>query len=138
MIAYVDSSVLLRIIVGQPDQLSEWREIERGVASALVEVECLRALDRLRLQGALSDEEGSRMREGVFRYLDSFEVVQVRESVLARAAQPMGVVMGTLDAVHLATALLWRDEVREEPVVATHDRALALGARAFGFQVVGA
>jgi predicted nucleic acid-binding protein len=137
MIAYLDSSVLLRIIVGQPGQLPEWHQIERGIVSALVEVECLRALDRLRLQGSFSDEALTRMREGVFRYLDSFEVVQVREPVLARAAQPMGVMMGTLDAVHLATALLWREEVREEPVVATHDRALALGARAFGFQVVG-
>lgn len=137
MIAYLDSSVLLRVIVGQPGQLSEWSEIERGIVSALVEVECLRALDRLRLQGSFSDEELTRMREGVFRYLDSFEVVQVREPVLARAAQPMGVMMGTLDALHLATALLWREEVRDEPVIATHDRALGLGARAFGFQVVG-
>jgi predicted nucleic acid-binding protein len=138
MIAYVDSSVLLRIIIGQAGQLPEWCEIERGIVSALVEVESLRALDRLRLQGSLNDEELTRMREAVFRYLDSFEMVQVREPVLARAAQPMGVIMGTLDAVHLATALLWREEVCEEPVVATHDRTLALGARAFGFQVVGA
>lgn len=138
MIAYVDSSVMLRVIVGQPGQLSEWPQIQRGIVSALVEVECLRALDRLRLQGSFSDAELSRMREGVLRYLESFEVVQVREPILARAAQPMGLVMGTLDAVHLATALIWRDDVREEPVVATHDRALALGARAFGFQVVGA
>jgi predicted nucleic acid-binding protein len=137
VIAYLDSSVLLRIIVGQPGQLPEWPQIQRGIVSALVEVECLRALDRMRLQGSFSDEELSRMREGVFRYLESFEVVQVREPILARAAQPIGLVMGTLDAVHLATALVWRDEVREEPVVATHDRALALGARAFGFQVVG-
>lgn len=137
MIAYVDSSVLLRILIGQPDPLAEWRDIERGIASALVEVECLRALERLRLQRALNDEELTRMREAVFRYLDAFEIVQLREPILARAAQPMGLVMGTLDAIHLATALHWRDQIREEPVVATHDRVLARGARAFGFQVVG-
>jgi predicted nucleic acid-binding protein len=138
VIAYLDSSVLLRVIVGQPDRLSEWHEIERGVVSALVEVECLRALDGLRLRGWFSDEDLTRMREAIFRYLDSFEVVQVREPVLARAAQPMPVVMGTLDAIHLATALLWRDAVGEEPVMATHDRTLALAARAFGLEVVGA
>ena len=40
MIAYLDSSVLLRVILGQRNALKEWRSIEQGVASALVEVEC--------------------------------------------------------------------------------------------------
>ena len=39
MIAYADSSVILRLILGQPDALSEWPSVERGVASELVEVE---------------------------------------------------------------------------------------------------
>ena len=49
MIAYVDASVLLRFALGQPDALPEWRQIERGVSSALVRTESLRTLDRLRL-----------------------------------------------------------------------------------------
>jgi predicted nucleic acid-binding protein len=49
VIAYVDSSVVLRLVLGQPAALREWRTVDRGVASALVEVECLRTLDRLRL-----------------------------------------------------------------------------------------
>ena len=49
MIVYLDSSVLLRVILGQRNALKEWRSIEQGVASALVEVECLRTLDRVRL-----------------------------------------------------------------------------------------
>jgi predicted nucleic acid-binding protein len=138
MIAYVDSSVLLRIIIGQPNPLAEWSEIEQGIVSAMVQVECLRALDRLRLQGSLTDEELARMREAVFRFIRSFDVVEVRERILSRAAQPMGVAIGTLDAIHLSTALLWRDERGEEPVVATHDRTLALAARGFGMRVVGA
>ena len=39
MIAYVDSSVLLRIVLHQPNRLPAWESIERGVVSALVEVE---------------------------------------------------------------------------------------------------
>lgn len=57
MIAYLDSSVLLRVVLGQPNTLPEWSAVEAGIVSALVEVECLRTLDRLRLLQGLSDDE---------------------------------------------------------------------------------
>jgi len=56
---------------------------------------------------------------------------------LRRAAQPMPIPLGTLDAVHLATALLWQETRDEDLVLATHDRALALAARASGLHVIG-
>jgi len=46
--------------------------------------------------------------------------------------------MGTLDAIHLATALLWRESTSEDLAMATYDRALALGAQARGLRVLGA
>jgi hypothetical protein len=58
--------------------------------------------------------------------------------VLDRAAQPMPTELGTLDAIHLATALLWKDMTREDLVMATHNGALALGAKAHGLTVIGA
>ena len=58
-------------------------------------------------------------------------------TILDRAAQPMPTELGMLDAIHLATALLWRDLTHADVVVATHDTALALGAQAYGFRVVG-
>jgi hypothetical protein len=45
--------------------------------------------------------------------------------------------LGTLDAIHLATALLWKEMTKGDLVMATHDRALALGAQAHGLRVVG-
>ena len=42
MIAYVDASVLLRVALRQPDALPEWRQIEQGIASALIMTESLR------------------------------------------------------------------------------------------------
>jgi hypothetical protein len=138
VIAYVDSSILLRIVLELDDPLPEWNDIERGVTSAISEVECLRVLDRLRLEAELTDESVSEARADMLLVLDSFETVQVTEAIVARAAQPMPIILGPLNAIHLATALLWREVLREEPVVATHHRELALGARAFGFQVVGA
>ena len=45
--------------------------------------------------------------------------------------------LGTLDAIHLATALLWKEMTRVDLVMATYDGALALGAQAHGLPVVG-
>jgi hypothetical protein len=42
-----------------------------------------------------------------------------------------------LDALHLATALLWREQVAEDLVMATHDEALATAAKASGLRVIG-
>jgi len=135
--AYVDSSVVLRLVLGQPGTLAEWRTVRRGVASGLVEVECLRTLDRLRLREGLSDETLAARRSAVFRLLESMDVVEPTRAVLARAAQPLPTELGTLDAIHLATALLWRDREAADLVMATHDATLATAARAVGLHVVG-
>lgn len=137
MIAYLDSSVLLRKVLRQPGALREWAAIRTGVASALAETECLRSLDRLRLRTGLADRDLARRREAVFRLLESLEVVEVTAPVLARAAQPLPTELGTLDAIHLATALLWREHNGSDIVMATHDLALATAARACGLAVVG-
>ena len=121
----------------QPGSLKEWRGIQTGVASALVETECLRTLDRLRLRANLSDRDLSRRRAAVFRLLESMELVEVTAPVLARAAQPLPTELGTLDAIHLATALLWGERIGVGLVMATHDVALGTAARACGLRVVG-
>jgi len=138
MIAYVDASVLLRVALGQPDALPQWSKIERGAASALILVESLSTLDRLRLRTNMDDAELARRRAAVLALIASLELIEVDSMVLERAAQPMPTEIGTLDAIHLVSALLWRDAAAVDPVMATHDGALALAAQAHGMQVVGA
>ena len=138
MIAYVDSSVVLRLIMGQTDSLSEWPRISRGVASELVTVECLRTVDRLSQAYEISRERSLELREAVYRVVETLEVVGLSRSVLARAGQPLPVPLGTLDALHLATALLWSETLDTDLVLATHDRGLARAARACGLAVAGA
>jgi len=135
--AYLDSSVILRVILGQPGRLRQWRKVELGVGSGLVEVECLRTLDRLRLTGILTDKELATRREIVYRLTEEMEIVEPTTVVLRRASQPLPTPLGTLDAIHLATAILWRELRNEELTVATHDRALATAARSTGFRVIG-
>lgn len=137
MIAYVDSSIVLRVVLGQKAALAERREITTGVVSGLVEVECLRTIDRLRLAAQLSDDEIALRREAVYRQLEQFEVVELSTAVLRRASQPLPTPLGTLDAIHLATASIWRETRERDLTVVTHDRVLATAARASGFRVLG-
>jgi uncharacterized protein len=138
MIAYVDASVLLRAALRQPDALPEWRQIEQGVSSALIMTESLRTLDRLRLRAKLADAEVASRRAKILELIASLELVELDGVVLDRAAQPMPTELGTLDAIHLATALLWKEMSGVGLTMATHDSALALAARAHGLPVIGA
>lgn len=138
MIAYLDASVVLRLILGERGRLAEWRRVESAVASALTEVECLRTLDRLSRAGALSDEELAERRTAVYRLLEGVEVVDVSRPILRRASEPFPAPLGTLDAIHLSTAMGWRDTRGEVLTMATHDKALATAARSVGLEVIGA
>ena len=137
MIAYLDSSVLLRVVLGQHDALKDWKRVAQGVASALVEVECLRTLDRMRLAHGFSDAMIAERREAIYRLLEAMEIVEITHAVLSRAAQPLPTALGTLDAIHLATALLWKEHTRKELSMATHDGALAVAAKASGLRTIG-
>ena len=121
----------------QSNALPEWRQIDRGVSSALISTESLRTLDRVRIRAGLSDIEVARRRATILNLVDSLELVEIDSIVLDRAAQPMPTELGTLDAIHLASALLWKDAMGIDPVMATHDGALGLAAQAHGLKVLG-
>jgi predicted nucleic acid-binding protein len=135
---YLDSSALLRLVLREAGALDEIRSAQALVSSELLAVECPRTIDRLRLQGALSLEEAAVRRTAVAEWLEAVDLVLLQRSVLARASDPFPTPIGTLDAIHLATALLWREQMGQDLVVATHDGGLALAARAFGLETLGA
>ncbi len=137
MRTYLDASVVLRVLLGQPDRLSEWDGIRLGVASSLLEVECFRTLDRIRLREGTPPEDWAQRREACFRILEAIDLVGVTRPVLLRASQPFPTPLGTLDAIHLATAVTLKEQGGEEVLLATHDEALALAGRSLGFRVIG-
>lgn len=137
MIAYIDTSVLLRIVLREPGALDELRTYDSLVSSELIAVESARTIDRLRLQGSLTTEEAATRLRAVNEWLEAIDLVLLRTPVLSRASEPMPTQLGTLDALHLATALIWRDRIGTLPTMATHDSALGLAAQAFGFDVRG-
>jgi predicted nucleic acid-binding protein len=133
---YVDASVLLRVVLGEANALAEWKEIE-SVSSVLVRVESLRVVDRAALSFRLDDDAATTARSDVIAALRTFQMAPLSDAVLERAADPFPSTLGTLDAIHLATALLVRAD-HPDLRLATHDAELALAARAMGFEVIGA
>jgi predicted nucleic acid-binding protein len=137
VIAYLDATVVLRLVLGEEHRLAEWEQVETAVASALTEVECLRTLDRLARLGRLSPDELAERRGAVYQTLAAVDLVDVSPTVLRRASEPFPTPLGAWDAIHLSTALLWRDATGASLTVTTHARELATAARATGFSVAG-
>jgi predicted nucleic acid-binding protein len=133
---YVDSSVILRVILGEPGRLRIWSRITVPVSSELVRLECLRTVDRARIQLRLGDEQVAARRAAVLDVIETLSLVVIGDRILERAADPFPTTLGSLDALHLASALLVRDQF-EDLSLATHDVELALAARAVGFRVHG-
>lgn len=135
MIAYVDTSVLLRVIQGTPDVLAEWERLD-AVSSYLVRVECLRTIDRARLQPGARELAIAADRATALDLLQRIRLAPVTDQVLDRAADPFPTALGSVDAIHLSTALLLREDI-DDLAFATHDRQLAVAARSVGFLVLG-
>jgi predicted nucleic acid-binding protein len=135
--AYIDTSALLRIVLREAGALDDLRSYDGLVSSELIVVESMRTIDRLRLQGSLTAEEAAGRLRIVNDWLEAIDLVLIRPPVLSRASEPMPMPLGTLDAMHLATALIWRDRVGPLPAIATHDSMLGTAALAFGFDVLG-
>ena len=137
MITYLDASVILRRVLGQPEQI-EWHALETTASSSLTRVECLRTMDRLRMQRAISDSILMSVREELFGVFETCLMLEVGSLILEHAAMPYPVVLKTLDAVHLASAMTLQESSGETVRFATHDRGLARASRAMGFEVLGA
>lgn len=135
MIAYVDASVLLRVVLGEAEQLSSWRSLE-PVSSELIRVEALRVIERARLAFGVPDAEVAARRSAVLTSLASFSLAPISQPILERASDPFPTSVGTLDAIHLATALALRADLPSLSF-ATHDREQATAATAMGFEVMG-
>jgi predicted nucleic acid-binding protein len=140
---YVDASVFLRVVLDEPASLSEWDSLEDPLTSALTEVEGLRVIDRASRRPThprrrqLSETEAGSARTLLHRTLEMFRRLDLAPAILSRAGQLSGP-LGTLDALHLASALAWQDQLGMPPVMATHDPELAAAAAAHGLPVMGA
>ncbi len=136
MTVYVDTSVILRVLFNEPGRLAGWAQWDEAYASRLWYTEALRVVDRMRLAGSLVDKQVVLLRRDVDRIHQALHIVSVSERILTRAGDAFPTVVGTLDAIHLATALHVREAVAIDAFL-THDGQLAAAAAAVGFLVQG-
>ncbi len=140
MIIYLDSSVVLRIVLKEPNELGSWYEIDHGVTSELTIVECHRTLYRANASGRLSDSGFHLARNYADQILLRLTIVNITSELIEKAAGPLPGALATLDAVHLVSAMDYRGRLDDdEPPISfvTHDIQLAAAARAFHFPVLG-
>lgn len=137
MRAYLDSSILLRRIFGEPGMLSEPRGLEYVVSSEILKIECFRTLDRMRISLSLDEDDVSRRSAAIHRTLRRVRVIRFTGKISERAMQPFPTLLRTPDAIHLSSALLFRQEEAADLTFLTHDSEFARAARAMGFEVQG-
>ena len=124
--AYVDTSVLARVLLDESDAAAIRRDLqrfERRVASRLLGIELRRVARR---EDALEDAE---------RLLASVVLLPIDERILTAAEAIPPTTVGTLDAIHLATALRLTG-ASELDALMTYDKQLANAARAHGLEVL--
>ena len=100
-------------------------------------IEAIRTVDRMRLEGHLDDEEVSTALVSIQCVRAALHEVPLSTTVVERTCQSFSTTVGTLDALHLATALLVRERYAPDLSLLTHDRQLARAAAALNFDVLG-
>jgi predicted nucleic acid-binding protein len=123
---YLDTSVLGRVLLDEPDTPAIRRELghfERHVSSGLLSVE----LHRLGLR--------ENMLALVSELLSGKVLIPVDAEILTAAETIAPPTVATLDAIHLATAVSLSSAGQLDALM-TYDKQLATGAREHGIEVL--
>jgi predicted nucleic acid-binding protein len=134
---YLDASALLAVIFDDHSQPVDLSQFDDLVSSELLPVECLRACHRVRHRGTISAIRLARVQDLLARILARVHLGPLDGFVLDGAARNYPGVVGTLDAIHLATALRIRSDGEDALQLLTHDAQLGRVARSCGLDVVG-
>ena len=136
MTIYLDSSVILRYILNGDTALGRIAPSDQVGTSDLLPIECRRVLQRERLAAHLDDLQYTEAIALLGAILERLYIIELGPAVKQRAAGPFPTVIGTLDAIHLASAVLWREAISAEDFcIYTYDTQFALCARALGIRV---
>ena len=141
MNVYAESSAVLAWLLGESDgedardQLSAARLV---LTSDLTLIECDRVLHRAMALGELSAAEAAERRALVAVAAEHWIVQAMDREVVERARRSFPrEPIGTLDAIHLATALITRDLVTELQLLSLDER-IRRSAADLGFEIVPA
>lgn len=123
---YLDTSVALAQLFGEHRQppASLWQETL--ISSRLFEYELWTRVHARKL--SVDHQEAAR------RLLERLALLELTPDVLARACEPLPVVVRTLDALHLASLLFLRDQ-QQDVVLASYDERQLAAAQKLGVEV---
>lgn len=136
-IAFLDTSVTLRRILAERGAYPFLDKFDRLFASELMRVEALRCLDRLRIQEKWPQEEIALRIRLLTAAGALISFVPIQPPILRRASEPFPAIVGTLDAIHIATALLVQEQLKKTLLFLTHDRKQGIAAQAAGLEAEG-
>jgi predicted nucleic acid-binding protein len=125
-VVYLDSSALVKLVIAEPESPALRRYLgdePQRASCALARVEVLRAV---RAYGSAALTRARRL-------LQRLNLVPIDDELLDAAAALEPGVLRSLDAVHLAAAQLFGDELT---AVVTYDRRMAAAAALVDFTVV--
>jgi uncharacterized protein len=125
---YLDASALVKIVVAEPESealRAFLRSRPDRLSSALSLTEVPRALRRAQFVGAV--------RRRALRVLARLALVDVDRRILSAAAALEPSTLRTLDAIHLATALVVREDLA---ALVTYDSCLAAAAERLDLEVL--
>jgi predicted nucleic acid-binding protein len=132
---YLDTSALMKLVVDEAEtpalreELGRWGD-GRFVTSALTGVELPRAVRR-----AAQAQEGEGARRAAAALLETVILVPISSEVITRAASLEPAALRSLDAIHLASAMLAAPR-RIAPVMCGYDDRLQGAAREYGLLAV--
>ena len=133
MTLYAESSAVLAWLLGEPAGERVRRalaEAELVVASDLTLVECDRMLIRARTSGDLSESADADLRARLNAASLHWNLLRVDSQVVERARRPVpGEPIRTLDALHLASAVVARAAVAGLALLSLDSRIRAAGAQ---------
>ena len=128
---YIDSSIALALLLREISYGVITDEYEDLLASELLELECRRTLDRIRIQEGLPDAQIAELLSDLDLILSSIRIVQLSAPIIKRAKGSFPTVIRSLDALHLATA-----ELSNVSVFLSRDKQQATAAKAMGLKTV--
>ena len=125
-VTYLDSSAIVKLAIEEPESraLRQYLRRRRPYASS--------ALARTEVGRALLPLGPDAVRRGQ-RVLSALDLIRVSDRVLTAAGELLPVELRSLDAIHLATALLLGVSLSR---VVTYDDRLGAAAKALGWSVV--
>jgi predicted nucleic acid-binding protein len=125
MRAYIDSSAFVKLVIPEPEStvLRGWLRGRLWTSSLLLRAEVLRAL---RPHGVAAVEVGRKM-------IGNGELIRLNPALMDMSASLGSPDLRTLDAIHLAAALLLGHDLA---AVVTYDEHMADAARTLGMRTV--